>query len=120
MGNAMLTRLSNDIGSNERTDVFTTIGRAQVLVFRDALQLEVLESGSHEALKAGVHVTALGLAVVMSLYNAAAWVRRREHHLALNAVVYTALTAWEIRKVTHHLANQQPMGASTNRPLRSV
>jgi hypothetical protein len=67
-------------------------------------ELSVLNCGSHERLKAGVHATALGLAAVMGLYNAAAWLRRRERHLAINAVLYTVLTVWEQKHVAHHLA----------------
>jgi hypothetical protein len=40
----------------------------------------------------------------MGIYNAAAWLARREKHLAVNAVLYTALTAWEQQHVAHHLA----------------
>ncbi len=65
--------------------------------------LNVLKSGSCEALKAGVHATALGLVVVMGIYNAAAWLRRREPHLAVNAVLYAALAIWERQHVAHHL-----------------
>ena len=65
--------------------------------------LDILERGSCETLKAAVHATALGLAVVMSVYNAAAWARRRQRHLAVNAVLYVALTAWERKHVAHHL-----------------
>jgi len=68
------------------------------------MQLDVLKSGTSEGLKAGVHATALGLAVVMGAYNAAAWLRRREPHLAVNAVLYAALMAWEQQHVAHHLA----------------
>ena len=68
------------------------------------MQLDVLKPGSSEGLKITVHATALGLAVVMGVYNAAAWLRRREAHLAVNAVLYTALTAWEQVHVSHHLA----------------
>jgi hypothetical protein len=67
----------------------------------------VLEQGSCETLKAGVHATALGLAVVMGLYNAAAWLRRREPHLAVNTVLYAVLTAWEQRNVAHHLESRR-------------
>ena len=55
--------------------------------------VEVLECGSCEELKLGVHATALGLAVVMGLYNAAAWLSRRQQHLAINAVLYAAMIA---------------------------
>jgi hypothetical protein len=63
----------------------------------------LLQCGSCEPLKAGVHGTALGLFAVMGLYNAAAWLARREQHLAVNAVLYAALTAWEKAQVAHHL-----------------
>src|SRR2546421_12636104 len=66
--------------------------------------LRVLQCGSCEPLKLGVHGAAFGLAVVMGLYNAAAWLSRRERHLAVNAVFYVALTAWEQHHVAHHIA----------------
>ena len=65
--------------------------------------LKVLQCGSCEPLKLAVHGAALGLAAVMTLYNAAAWLARRERHLGLNAVLYTALTVWEQQHVSHHL-----------------
>lgn len=68
---------------------------------------DVLQPGSCETLKAGVHATALGLAVVMGVYNAAAWFRRRERHLAINTVLYAALTAWEQKNVAHHLESRR-------------
>jgi len=68
------------------------------------MQLSVLQCGSCEPLKASVHGTALALFAVMGLYNAAAWLARREQHLAVNAVVYAALTAWEQQHVSRHLA----------------
>ena len=68
------------------------------------MQLDVLKQGTSEGLKAGVHATALGLAVVMGAYNAAAWMRRREPHLAVNAVLYAVLMAWEQKQVARHLA----------------
>jgi hypothetical protein len=68
------------------------------------MTMDVLECGSCETLKAGVHATALGLAVVMGLHNAAAWLTRREQHLAVNAMLYAALTAWEQQHVAHHVA----------------
>ena len=71
---------------------------------RNALSLRVLDHGSCEPLKAAVHATTLALAVVMGLYNAAAWVRRRQRHLAINAILYTALVAFEREHVAHHLA----------------
>jgi hypothetical protein len=58
-------------------------------------------------LKATVHAAAFGLAIVMGVYNAAAWFRRRERHLAINTVLYAALTAWEQKNVAHHLASRR-------------
>jgi hypothetical protein len=67
------------------------------------IRLTVLQCGECEPLKAGVHGSALALAAVMGLYNAAAWVSRRDPHLAVNAVLYTLLAAWEQKHVTHHV-----------------
>jgi hypothetical protein len=39
----------------------------------------------------------------MGAYNAAAWVRRRQSHLAINATIYVAAVFWEQRHVAHHL-----------------
>ena len=66
--------------------------------------LPILHHGSCEPLKATVHGAALGLAALMGLYNAAAWLRRRERHLAVNTVLYSLAIAWEQRHVAHHLA----------------
>jgi hypothetical protein len=77
------------------------------------MDLEVLKCGNCEELKLGVHVTALGLAVLCGLYNAAAWLSRREAHLALNAVMYAALIAIEQRHVAHHVAELRRLPATT-------
>lgn len=88
-----------------------TLSRAKLFVLANEFKLDVLDRGSCEALKAGIHATTLGLAVVMGLYNAAAWVRRREQHLAVKTVLYAALTEWEREQVAHHLAQRrQPRG----------
>lgn len=71
------------------------------------MRLDILKCGTCETLKAGVHATALGLAAVMGIYNAAAWLRRREQHLAVNAVLYAALAAWEQKHVAHHVAERR-------------
>jgi hypothetical protein len=55
-------------------------------------------------LKAGVHAVVLGTAAVCALYNLAAWVTRRQTHLAVNTVLYGTLVAWEATHVRHHLA----------------
>jgi hypothetical protein len=68
------------------------------------MDLKVLKCGNCEELKLGVHGLTLGLAVVCGLYNAAAWLSRREQHLAVNTVLYAALIAFEQRHVSHHMA----------------
>jgi len=68
------------------------------------LDLPVLKCGNCEPLKLGVHAGALGLAALCGIYNAAAWLSRRETHLAVNTVLYTALIIWEQQHVAHHIA----------------
>ena len=81
---------------------------------------EFLHCGHCEPLKAGVHATALGLFVVMGVYNVAAWLSRRERHLAINAIVYGALTAWEQQHVAHHLAELRPAATQPAEPDTNV
>jgi hypothetical protein len=68
------------------------------------MDLKVLKCGNCEPLKLGVHGLVLGLAAVCGLYNAAAWLHRREQHLAFNTVLYAALIAFEQQHVSHHIA----------------
>ena len=68
------------------------------------MDLKVLKCGNCEELKLGVHAAALGLAAVCGIYNAAAWLSRRERHLAINTVMYAALIAFEQQHVSHHIA----------------
>jgi hypothetical protein len=65
--------------------------------------LPILKQGSCEPFKAVVHGASLGLCALMGLYNAAAWINRRERHLAVNALVYGLAVAWEHRLVARHL-----------------
>jgi hypothetical protein len=65
--------------------------------------LPILQQGSCEPLKAVVHGTSMALCALMGLYNAAAWLNRRERHLAINAVIYGLGVAWERRLVSRHL-----------------
>jgi hypothetical protein len=67
------------------------------------MDLKVLKCGNCEELKLGVHALALGVAALCGLYNAAAWMSRRERHLALNTVMYAALIAIEQQHVSHHI-----------------
>ena len=81
------------------------------------MNLPVLKCGHCEPLKMGVHAGALGLAALCGVYNAAAWLSRRETHLAINTVLYTVLTIWEQQHVAHHLAEMrqrecEPPGAA--------
>ena len=68
------------------------------------MDMKVLKCGNCEELKLGVHGLTLGLAALCGLYNAAAWLTRREPHLAVNTVLYTALIIFEQRHVAHHMA----------------
>ncbi len=54
---------------------------------------ELLDHGSCEPFKAGVHAAALLLAGLCALYNTAAWLKRRQRHLAVNALVY-GMAVW--------------------------
>jgi hypothetical protein len=76
-------------------------------------EIKLLHCGNCEELKLGVHGTALALAVVMGAYNTAAWLLRRERHLAVNGVLYAALTLWEVQHVRHHWA---AMGSAPGSP----
>jgi hypothetical protein len=75
--------------------------------------LPILKKGSCEPFKAVVHGASLGLFAIMGMYNAAAWVNRRERHLALNAVIYALGVAWERRLVAHHLESCRGARAAT-------
>ena len=100
--------VKNETAAEEHFSLSGTLGRAKLLFQTNGsrldLKLTVLDCGSCEALKLGFHAATLGLAVVMGAYNAAAWLRRREQHLAVNAVLYAALIVWEREHVAHHLA----------------
>jgi hypothetical protein len=78
--------------------------------------LSVLRAGECEFLKAGIHATALGLSAVMGLYNLAAWLSRRQRHLAMNACLYALLTAWEQQHVAHHLSALRDTGCLPGDP----
>lgn len=88
-------------------------------------EITVLNPGKCEPLKAAVHGILFATAAVCAAYNAAAWVRRRQRHLAINAVVYSAAVLWERCHVAHHLTacdvradpqGQQPAAAPAPAP----
>ena len=73
----------------------------------------VLHNGNCEPLKAATHGIMLGTALVCASYNLAAWIVRRQRHLAVNTLLYTAAVIWETQHVRHHLRG-------CPRPLREV
>lgn len=62
----------------------------------------ILDRGSDEIPKVAAHVLLGSVAAVCALYNVAAWLWRRERHLAINAVIYGALTALECYQIQRH------------------
>ena len=66
-------------------------------------EMQVLNPGRCEPLKAAVHGVLFATAAVCAAYNTAAWLRRRQRHLAINAIVYSAAVLWERCHVAHHL-----------------
>lgn len=80
------------------------------------MDLKVLKCGNCEELKLGVHAMALGLAALCGAYNAAAWLSRREQHLAVNTVLYAALIAFEHQHVVHHMEELRRLPATPGAP----
>jgi hypothetical protein len=80
------------------------------------MDLKVLKCGNCEELKLGVHALALGVAALCGAYNAAAWLSRREPHLAVNTVMYAALIAFEQQHVSHHIAELRRPHAALPEP----
>ena len=85
------------------------------------MDLKVLKCGNCEELKLGVHALALGVAALCGVYNAAAWLSRRERHLAINTIMYAALIAFEQQHVSHHIAElRRPHAAREPEPGATV
>jgi hypothetical protein len=59
---------------------------------KSVLDLELLSSGRCEPLKAAVHGVLLVTMGVCAAYNTAAFLKRRQPHLAINAVIYGAMS----------------------------
>jgi hypothetical protein len=70
---------------------------------------DVLYVGECEPLKAAVHGVLLATVALCAVYNAAAWLRRRERHLGINALVYSLAAMWEHQHVQQHLACRPPV-----------
>jgi hypothetical protein len=68
-------------------------------------------------LKAGVHGVLLATVALCAAYNLTAWLVRRERHLAVNAVLYSAAIIWEYQHVRHHLLAVTP--ETRQRPERT-
>ena len=87
---------------------------------------EMLDVGQCEPLKAAVHGVLMMTAGICALYNTAAWLKRRQRHLAINAVVYSLATWWERAHVKHHLCECERVGqtappvSETPRPIAIV
>ena len=64
---------------------------------------DMLDSGACEPMKAAVHGVLMATVAVCAAYNTAAWIKRRQPHLAINAVVYTVAVWWESCHIRHHL-----------------
>ena len=61
------------------------------------------DPGSSEPLKAAAHGLVLLFAAGCGAYNVIAYDRRRELHLAVNAIVYAALFLFEAVHVHNHV-----------------
>lgn len=61
------------------------------------------QAGANEPVKAGIHAALGMLAAICLVYNVAAWVLRRERHLARNAAIYLTIAAIEVAQVRRHL-----------------
>ena len=77
---------------------------------------DLLDHGNCEPFKAGVHAAGLVLATLCALYNTAAWLKRRERHLAINAIVYGAAVWVERCHVVEHLAACRPVPSTAETP----
>lgn len=64
---------------------------------------EMLDNGECEPAKAAVHAVLMVTVAVCAAYNTAAWIKRRQTHLAINSIVYSAAVWWERCHVVHHL-----------------
>ena len=73
----------------------------------------MLNNGECEPAKAAVHGVLMATVALCAAYNTAAWIKRRQTHLAINAVLYTAAIWWERCHIVHHLRSCSPSTASS-------
>jgi hypothetical protein len=64
---------------------------------------EFFYTGTGEPIKAGIHGSILGLALLCFGYNAIAYCFRKEPHLVRNTIIYGALSALETVQLKKHL-----------------
>jgi hypothetical protein len=64
---------------------------------------KMLDNGQCEPLKAAVHGVLFATVCLCAAYNTAAWLKRRQRHLAINAIVYISAAWWERCHIVHHL-----------------
>lgn len=79
----------------------------------------LLQCGNCERLKIATHGAALLIATVCGAYNLAAWLVRRQSHLAVNATVYGAAIVWEVGHIRHHIA-AMPATATTSTEIDHI
>jgi len=76
---------------------------------------EMLDNGECEPAKAAVHGVLMATVAVCAAYNTAAWLKRRETHLAINAILYSAAVWWERCHIVHHLRSCRPSTSAAAR-----
>jgi hypothetical protein len=64
---------------------------------------KMLDNGECEPLKAAVHGVMFATVCLCAAYNTAAWLKRRQRHLAINAIIYISAAWWERGHILHHL-----------------
>ena len=79
-----------------------------MVIDRTAPPQTFLDQGADELLKGMVHGAVLLLAGACAAYNGLAYRRRPERRLAVNAVLYGALVAWEVWQASRHLRRSPP------------
>ncbi len=77
-----------------------------------------LSRGHAEPFKGLVHGLAGGLCGLMFAYNTAAWLLRRERHLASNALVYGLAILFELVQTRRHLVDDAAVAALPDRVAR--
>jgi hypothetical protein len=63
----------------------------------------LINAGTADGFKAGVHLGLFGLAVTCLAYNAMAYIQRKEGHLLRNGLVYAALSVYEVIQIEAHM-----------------